>query len=315
LHSLDLTNQEALLPSLKANILNLYLKWSLKRHPLHLLDPEKLRAGTDRMAPNTPPAGITIEKRDDAAVKGEWHRSENAEAGNLIFYLHGGGYVFGSAKSHRAVTFALAAASKADVFSLNYRMAPEHPFPAAVDDALDAYRWLLDQSREPQRIIVAGDSAGGGLALALLLAARDHGLPMPAGAVLYSPWTDLATTGASLSENEKTDVMFKKIYIVEGAKKYLGGANPQVPLASPLYADLAGLPPILTFASDSEVLYSDSVRLHERLNNADVSSQFIIEKGLGHVWPIFVGKMPEADRSVAQSAEFIRERFGAADAS
>lgn len=302
------------MPSLKANILNLYLKWSLKRHPLHLMDPEKLRAGTDRMAPNTPPAGITIEKRDDAAVKGEWHRSDNAEAGNLIFYLHGGGYVFGSAKSHRAVTFALAAASQADVFSLNYRMAPEHPFPAAVDDALNAYRWLLDQAREPQRIIVAGDSAGGGLALALMLAARDHGLQMPAGAVLYSPWTDLATCGASLSDNEKTDVMFKKIYIVEGAKKYLAGANPQAPLASPLYADLAGLPPILTFASDSEVLYSDSVRLHERLNAAGVSSQFIIEKGLAHVWPIFVGKMPEADRSVAQSAEFIAKRFGVADA-
>ncbi len=301
------------MPSLKANILNWYLKWSLKRHPLHLMDPEKLRAGTDRMAPNTPPAGITIEKRDDGAVRGEWHRNKNAEDGNLIFYLHGGGYVFGSAKSHRAVTFALAAASRADVFSLNYRMAPEHPFPAAVDDALDAYRWLLDQTREPQRIVVAGDSAGGGLVLALMLCARDHGLPMPAGAVLYSPWTDLATSGASLSHNEKSDVMFKKVYIVEGAKKYLGGANPQTPLASPLYADLSGLPPIQTFTSDNEILYSDSVRLHERLVTAGVTSQLVVEKGLAHVWPIFVGKMPEADRSVAQSADFIQQRFGAAD--
>lgn len=302
------------MPSLKAILLNWYLKWSFKRHPLHLLDPKKLRVGAERMAPNTPPAGISIEKFDDGAIKGEWHRNENAETGNLIFYLHGGGYVFGSAKSHRAISFALAAASRADVFSLNYRMAPEHPFPAAVDDALDAYRWLLDQGRDSRRIVVAGDSAGGGLALALMLSARDHGLPLPAGAVLYSPWTDLANSGASLSFNEKSDVMFKKIYIVEGAKKYLSGANPQAPLASPLYADLAGLPPVLTFTSDKEILHSDSVRLHERLDAAGVPSQFIVEKGLAHVWPIFVGKIPEADRTVTQSADFIRERFGSADA-
>jgi len=299
------------LPSLKAILLNWTLKWTVKRHPLHLTDPEKLRVGTDRMAPDEPPEGVTLEKVDDGAVKGEWHKSDNAESGNLIFYLHGGGYIFGSPKSHRALTFALGRASKANVFSLNYRLAPEHPFPAAVDDALAAYRWLLDQGRDPARIVVGGDSAGGGLALALLLSIRDHGLPLPSGAVLYSPWTDLAATGPSLSFNEKSDVMFKKIYIEEGAKKYLAGANPEAPLASPHYADLVGLPPTLTFASDKEILYSDAVRLNERLAAAGVETEFVVEKGLAHVWPVFVGKLPEAERSVHQSADFIKQRFDA----
>jgi len=296
------------LTSLRAKFFNLYLKMTFKSKPIHLIDAGLLRANTDKIAPKKVPAGVALEVVDHGAVKGEWHRARDAERGRTIYYLHGGGYVFGSPKSHRGLTFALAQQSRADLFSLRYR--PEHKFPAAVDDAVAGYQWLIDQGRDPAKIIVSGDSAGGGLALALLLSCKERGLPMPAGAVLYSPWTDLAATGASLVTNEKTDVMFKKVYIAEGAKRYLGEADAKTPLASPLYADLAGLPPILTFVSDDEALYDDSTRLHVKLKAAGVATQLITEHGLAHVWPLFFPRFPEAGKSIAQSAAFIRERTG-----
>jgi acetyl esterase/lipase len=157
-------------------------------------------------------------------------------------------------------------------------------------------------------MVVGGDSAGGGLTLALLLSIKARGLPMPAGALLLSPWTDLATTGASLDENEKSDAMFKKIYIVEGAKRYLAGADAKAPLASPLYGDLAGLPPMLIFASEDEVLRDDSTRLQDRLVSAGVQSELVMEKGLIHVWPIFPGRFPEAMKSIRHAAAFISNK-------
>ncbi len=293
--------------SIRAKLFNWIMKATFKSKPIHLIDPKILREKTDGLAPKKPPAGI---KRDvvEGPVKGEWHRPENVEPGRAVFYLHGGGYVFGSPKSHSAFTYALAKEARADVFSLEYRMAPEHPFPGAVDDAVAAYEWLLKQGREPRKMIVGGDSAGGGLALALLLSIKARGLPMPAGALLLSPWTDLATTGGSLDENEKSDGMFKKIYIVEGAKKYLADADPKAPLASPLYADLSGLPPMLIFASEDEVLRDDSTRLQEKLQKAGVQSELVMEKGLIHVWPIFPGRFPEAMKSICEAAVFIDER-------
>ncbi len=185
-------------------------------------------------------------------------------------------------------------------------MRPEHPFPAAVEDAVAGYRWLLDQGVGPENLIVSGDSAGGGLALALLLSCKERGLAMPASAILYSPWTDLAVTGASIDANEKTDAMFKKVHIVEGAKHYLGSADPKTALASPLYAELDGLPPVLTFVSDDEALLDDSTRLHERLRGRGVSSELIVENGLPHVWPIFHPRFPETGKSIEQSASFVR---------
>ncbi len=164
-------------------------------------------------------------------------------------------------------------------------------------------------------MVIGGDSAGGGLTLALLLSIKARGLPMPAGALLLSPWTDLATTGASLDKNEKSDAMFKKVYITEGAKRYLGAADPKAPLASPLYGDLAGLPPVLTFVSDSEVLLDDALRLHERLIAAGVQSELVVGNGLIHVWPIFPGLFPEAMKSIKQAVVFIRERTKAEHAS
>ncbi len=303
------------MPSLQAILFNWVMKAAFKARPQHLMPPDFFRKNADAIAPNHPPKGVALEVVTGRAIKGEWHRSMPALGGVTILYLHGGGYFFGSAKSYRAITFALAKHAAADVFSLDYRLAPEHVFPAAVDDALAAYEWLLAQGRDPGKMVIGGDSAGGGLTLALLLSIKARGLPMPAGALLLSPWTDLATTGASLDKNEKSDAMFKKVYITEGAKRYLGAADPKAPLASPLYGDLAGLPPVLTFVSDSEVLLDDALRLHERLIAAGVQSELVVGNGLIHVWPIFPGLFPEAMKSIKQAVVFIRERTKAEHAS
>ncbi len=292
------------MPSLRARMFNWYMAATFKSKPIHLLPAQVLRDGADSIAPDKPPTGISIELVD-GAVKGEWHRPDGAEKGRTIYYLHGGGYVFGSPKSHRGATFALAQESNADVFSLDYRMAPEHLFPVAVEDAVAGYRWLLENRTDPSRIVIGGDSAGGGLALALLLSIKEKGLPMPAGAFLYSPWTDLTCSGASVTGNEDTDAMFKSEYITYGAKRYLGEADPHSPLASPLFGDHAELPPMQIFASDSEVLRDDSTRLYDRLKAAGVETELILEDGLIHVWPIFPGRFPEAMEAIRRTADFI----------
>lgn len=295
------------MPSPQAVLFNWIMRATFRSKPIHLVDENVLRDGADALAPKHPPKGVTRESVA-APVKGEWHRAEDAEPWRTILYLHGGGYVFGSPRSHSAFTYALAKEARAEVFSLDYRMASEHRFPAAVDDAVAAYEWLLGQGRDPKRMAIGGDSAGGGLTLALLLSVKARGLPMPACALLLSPWTDLATTGASLDTNEKSDAMFKKVHIVEGAKRYLGNADPRAPLASPLYGDLEGLPPVLIFASESEILRDDSTRLKERLDAAGVQATLILERGLIHVWPIFPGRFPEAMKAIREAAAFIRER-------
>ncbi len=296
------------MPSLRALLFNTYLKRTLKPRPLHLIDPAVLRSGADAIAPKKTPAGVTCEKVSMGSVAGERHGAVNAESGRTVLYFHGGGYVFGSAKYARGLTFDLARKSRADIFSVDYRLGPEHKFPAAVDDAVAAYQWLLDDGRNPASIIIGGDSAGGGLSLALLLSCKERGLSMPAGAVLFSPFTDLAATGPSLLFNEKSDVMFKKVYIAEGAKRYLGDADPKSPLASPLFGDHQGLPPILSFVSDNEALYNDTTRLHEKLVDAGVDAKLVTEKGLAHVWPIFYPRFPEAGKTISQAAEFVVEK-------
>ena len=292
--------------SLRAKMVNFWLRRMMKSKPLHLMDPEVVRARTDGNAlVKKAPKGFSLEVVD-GEVKGEWHRPDTGGEGRLIYYLHGGGYVFGSPLSHRSLTFALAGEVPADVFSLDYRLAPEHPFPAAAEDAVAGYRWLLSHGWDPQSIIVSGDSAGGGLSMAMLLACKNEGLPLPSGAVLFSPWTDLSVSGASIDSNEPTDAMFQSIHIREGVHKYLNGADPKNPLASPLFGDLNGLPPVLTFVSETEVLRDDSTRLHQRLVEAGVEAQLVTEHGVAHVWPVFTPLFPEAKDSVKEAAAFVR---------
>lgn len=259
---------------------------------------EQYRAAGAPDAPGAPPSG-------------EWLVREGG-APRTILYLHGGGYYFCSPKTHRAITFGLATRAEADLFSLDYRLAPEHPFPAALDDALAAYRRLLADGARAQSLVIAGDSAGGGLALATLVALRDAGDPLPAGAVLYSPWTDLAVTGASIRENDGRDPMFCGDVFARIAPLYLGEASATDPYASPLYADFRGLPPLFMLAGSTETLLDDTRRVAERARAAGVSVECTIGRDLPHIWPIYAPFMPEARRALDDSARFV-ERVTMAD--
>ncbi|MBN3812186.1 alpha/beta hydrolase [Paraburkholderia sp. Ac-20347] len=243
---------------------------------------------------------------DAPSVRGEWLVREGG-AQRTILYLHGGGYYFCSPRTHRAITFGLATRADADVFSLDYRLAPEHPFPAALDDALAAYRRLLDEGAPAASLVIAGDSAGGGLALATLVALRDAGDPLPGGALLYSPWTDLACTGASIRENDGRDPMFCGDVFARIASMYLGETRATHPYVSPLYADFHGLPPLFLLAGSTETLLDDTLRVAERARAAGVSVECEIGRDLPHIWPIYAPFMPEARRALDASARFVKQ--------
>lgn len=242
----------------------------------------------------------------DAPLRGEWITREHSPAQRTILYLHGGGYYFCSPRSQRAISFGLGKRAEADVFSLDYRLAPEHPFPAALEDALAAYRRMLAGGTQPDSIVIAGDSAGGGLTLATLIALRDAGSPLPAGALLFSPWTDLAVTGASIRENDGRDPMFCGDVFARIAPLYLGAASPTDPYASPLYADFRGLPPLSLFAGSTETLLDDTRRVVERAQAAGVKVECEIARALPHIWPIYAPFMPEARYTLDAAARFAR---------
>ncbi|WP_116139284.1 alpha/beta hydrolase [Trinickia diaoshuihuensis] len=245
-----------------------------------------------------------------APLRGEWlerrHDLAQRSPVRTILYCHGGGYYFCSPASHRPLVFALAARSGARTFSLDYRLAPEHPFPAALDDALAAYRGLLAHGIAADSIVIAGDSAGGGLALATLVALRDAGDPLPAAGVLFSPWTDLAATGGTLQSNDGIDPMFCGAAIGRAAKFYIGDADPTHPYLSPLYADLSGLPPLMIQASSTEVLLDDTRRVAERARAAGVSVHCEIWPNMPHVWQLWTPFVPEAKQALERATQFVR---------
>jgi acetyl esterase/lipase len=245
-----------------------------------------------------------------APLRGEWlerrHDLAQGSPVRTILYCHGGGYYFCSPASHRPLVFALAARSGARTFSLDYRLAPEHPFPAALDDALAAYRGLLAHGIAADSIVIAGDSAGGGLALATLVALRDAGDPLPAAGVLFSPWTDLAATGGTLQSNDGIDPMFCGAAIGRAAKFYIGDADPTHPYLSPLYADLSGLPPLMIQASSTEVLLDDTRRVAERARAAGVSVHCEIWPNMPHVWQLWTPFVPEAKQALERATQFVR---------
>ncbi|MBT2793485.1 alpha/beta hydrolase [Paraburkholderia strydomiana] len=291
---------------------------TLKPH----IDVEKARALTAKRAwsPDVP-RGWRLRELDGAdgkPLRGEWiERSGEPAIGArpTVLYLHGGGYYFCSPRTHRSIVFGLATRANAPVFSLDYRLAPEHRFPAALDDATAAYRHLIAEGTAPESIVIAGDSAGGGLALATLVALRDAGDPLPAGAVLFSPWTDLAATGASIVDNDGADPMFSGPAIAKAAKVYLGDMPATHPYASPVYADLRGLPPLFMMAGSTEVLLDDSRRVAANARAAGVDCELEVWKKMPHAWPIFAPFIPEANRALDRAAAFVgRVTSRAADA-
>jgi acetyl esterase/lipase len=239
-------------------------------------------------------------------VRGEWIAPENPGE-EVILYLHGGGYVSCSPATHRPITTALARLSRRRVFSLDYRLAPEHRYPAALDDAVAAYRWLLAQGVHAGMISLAGDSAGGGLVLGLLLRARDMGLPLPACAVCFSPWTDLAGTGASVRLNDGRCAMFRTENTAEFAAAYLGDVSPLDSYASPAFANLGGLPPLLLQVSSTELLLDDSRRVNDKVQEAGGISRLEVYDDVAHCWQMLDGFVPEARRALRSAAAFICE--------
>ena len=244
---------------------------------------------------------------DANGVSGAWIEAPGADLG-VILYLHGGAYALGSVNIHREWVARLARATKTRGLAINYRLAPEHPFPAALQDAITAYRWVLAQEIDPSQIIIAGDSAGGGLALAALVALRDAGEALPAGAVCISPWTDLALTGASVQSKAGADPILDPDRLKMYARYYAGEHELTSPLISPLYADLEGLPPLLIQVGADEILLDDAVRLADRAREAGVDVTLEVWDEMFHVFQM-VPFLPETKRAVEQIAQFVVQRL------
>lgn len=268
------------------------------------------RAGMDALYSSfgsTP--GVSSDKVDAGGVPAESVSAPGAGTDRAVLYLHGGGYNAGSPTSHRELARRLSAATGARVLVLDYRLAPEHPYPAAVEDATAAYRWLLAQGVDPVRTAIGGDSAGGGLTVAAMVALRDAGDPLPAAGVCISPWADLEMSGESMTTRAKWDLMVGREGLLDSATKYLAGEDARAPLASPIYADLRGLPPLLIQVGTSETLYDDSTRLDERARAAGVDATLQVWEEMVHAWHLFAPILPEGQQAIESVGEYLRERW------
>ena len=269
---------------------------------------EDARAGWESLAARFPPAGdLTYSTEIADGVPVEWVEAPGADPGRVVMYLHGGGYVLGSVPSYRAFAGRISSAAAARVLLVDYRLAPEHRFPAAVDDAVAACQWLARREDGLARVVVAGDSAGGGLALAMMLALRDLGHALPAAGVCISPSTDLAKTGESIRTRAHLDPMTSVPTTFAHARRYLGDdGDPTHPLASPLYAQLHGLPPLLVMVGTHELLHDDSTRLAEKARAAGVDVTLEIAQDMVHIWPFFAAILPEGQQAVERVGAFVR---------
>lgn len=295
--------------TLRARLVRLGARWFIKRRSrgLTLAESRAKFRDMERLVPY-PARGTETLHIDAGGVPADHIRRPASLAGRYVLYLHGGGYRVGSPVTYRHFTWRIADAVQAHVLIIRYRLAPEHPFPAALDDAVAAYRWLLQQGA--REIVVMGDSAGGGLTLALLMRLRDEGLALPHAAVAMSPWTDLALTGASLKENAAADPMLNAGDIPTAAADYLAGADPRNPYASPLYGDPTGLPPVLIQVGSDEVLRDDATRMAEKLRAANPQSELQVWPLMPHVWQAYTSVLPEARAAVADIGDFVRRILG-----
>lgn len=286
--------------SLAAHLASAFLRWRVKPRLTAAPNLEAAATALTFRLPFAASRGGRTHRFGD--IDGEWRPAQTVDAAATLLYLHGGAYFAGSPQLYRPV---LRAFSKKgfDVFAPAYRLAPRDPFPAAIEDARKAYAAL--QARSARPIVVAGDSAGGGLALALMVALRDAGEALPKAAVLFSPWTDLAATGASVRENEARDALFTRRMLKIAARAYLGETNARHPLASPLYADLSGLPPLLAHVGVDEVLRDDATRLVARAQAAGVAAEIKLWPGVPHGWQLAAPFMPEARESLDAAADHL----------
>ena len=298
--------------SLRSRILNTAIRYGGKRRLAGLEFTQASiaasRARMERLGDRTTLSPhLTRELDMLGGVTTEWTRAPRSRG--VILYCHGGGYALGSPKAYRGLTARLATLTGCDVAAIDYRLAPEHPHPAAPDDAINAYGALLSRAIDAKSIVIAGDSAGGNLALVTLLRARDRGLSLPCAAVLLSPWTDLTGSGASMRANVKRDPMLPAHRIDEAARLYAPHADLTDPDISPLFADLTGLPPLAIHVGTTEILLDDSQRLAQRAQQHGVDVELSVWHRMPHVFPIFADFIPEGRRAVSDIGAFIDKRI------
>ena len=269
---------------------------------------ELAEAGNRRME-NKLPAGLEVAPFDLCGMTAEWLIPVGAGRDKVILYTIGGGYISGTCNDHRILVVKVAQTSGIAVLMFNHRLAPEHPYPAALDDALTAYRWLLEKGTVPENILIMGESAGGGLCLATLLAVRDQGLPLPVGAVALSPWTDLKLTGDSYRTKANVCIAPPGMSVI-CSKYYVGDHDPTEPGISPLYGDLHGLPPLFINVGEYEALLDDSTRFAAKAKAAGVDTTLVIGKKMIHCYPLMAGIFPEATQALYEICDFIKKRLG-----
>lgn len=285
------------------NLLSIPMYWKLPpvNHLRNMLEATTMLS--------TLPWGVSFEKIDLHLFDAELLHPEDAHKNKVMLYLHGGGYVIGSPHTHRALVGRIAKGIAADCLLIDYRKAPENPYPAALEDAFFAYKYLLQKGYDPEHIVIAGDSAGGGLAVALLYELREHGMGMPGCVVLLSPYLDLTGTSRSIEKNAKNDRFLDVFEMRKWAKMYAGGYDCAIPSISPLFGNMEGLPPVLIQASKSEVLYNDSTRFVKKARQAGVDVTFQQWKGLIHWWHMF-GTMPEAQKAIDKIIAYVHQQLG-----
>jgi acetyl esterase/lipase len=264
----------------------------------------------DLQSLSSEPTDVTYEEVQAGTVPAIWARPIGASKEHVILYTHGGGFVTNSASSHRKVAGHLAKRAGMNALVIDYRRAPEHPFPAQLDDAVAAHEWLRAQGFKPEKTAVAGDSAGGNLAITTTLKLRELGKPLPGAVIAFSPWLDMEATGDTFQSNARTDVFINRDMAVMMAGLYLGGASATHPLANPLHADLKGLPPLYVIAGDAEVLQADAQRFVDRARAAGVDATVQYGAGQQHVYQFMAGRSAEADESIAGAAAWLRKKFG-----
>ncbi|HEY2383068.1 MAG TPA: alpha/beta hydrolase [Terriglobia bacterium] len=273
-------------------------------------DIPQIRNAFDEMLMQAPiPPGVAFEQQSVSGIPASWCIPSQAVDGRVLLYLHGGGYVIGSAKAYRPMGSEFAVRLKSCVLIPDYRLAPENPFPAALEDAVCVYRWLIDQGTNPKSIVVAGDSCGGGLTVATLAAVRDLGLPLPAGAAVISPWVDLDVRSDSLTSKARQDPLIEADGLREMAGAYLGATPPRTPGASPLYANLKGLPPLLIQVGSAEVLLDDATRLAARAGAAGVRIRLDVWPDMFHVWHTSAALLDEARDALDDAAAFLGQQL------
>ncbi len=272
---------------------------------------EQMRAGSDARGDGPLAEGVSVTAGSAGPIPGEWHDASAGSGAPVVLYFHGGGYVVGSPISHRPMGSRIARAAQARLFMADYRLAPEHPFPAAADDGFAAYRALLDAGIDSSRLAVGGGSAGGGLALAALVEAHEAALPMPAAWFLISPWADLTLTTPTLDRNEASDPTAFRARLQPMADCYLNGADPRHPRASPLFANFTGLPPLLIQVGSIETLLGDSETLHARAEAARVDSTLEVWPDMVHVWHHYADHLTEADAAAERIGEFLSTHWRA----